>query len=96
MIKVTDTNKLHNQETQTTMSSSTTFSLASFPQIAPVSAQEESFRPAEGGIKRLRLFIDEPVQMWVQAENGLLLYYSLTQGRFRKTVLRRNPANGQS
>ena len=96
MIKVTDTRKLHNQESQTIMSSSNTFSLASFPQITPVNAQEESFRPAEGGIKRLRFVTDESVQMWVQAEKGLLLYYSLTLGRFRKRALRRNPANGQS
>lgn len=56
----------------------------------------ESIRPAEGEIKRLRLFLDESIQVWVQAENGLLLYYSLTQGRSRKRVLRKNPADGQS
>lgn len=56
----------------------------------------ESFKPAEGEMERLRLFIDESVQVWVQAENGLLLYYSLTQRWSRERAVRKNPTHGQS
>lgn len=92
MTKAWDTSKLHNQVGQTTMSSPT-ISLASFPLIMFMTAWE-SFTLAEGEIKRLRLFTDELVRVWVQAENGLLLSYSFTQGWSRKRAVKKNPTNG--